>query len=311
MRKLEDIIGWHLELTRRCGLRCPACERTSIINDIDPKQDLNLDEIKAFFNKIDHRKIKYMFFQGNLGDPILYPRFHDISEYFFNCQELCVTTNGLQKNNFWERVLETWPSNSKVILSIDGLSDTNHLYRINSNWSVLEDLFSLISKRKRSTKLIWKFLVFEHNKHQLGEAEVLAKKIGFDAIHFQKSKKIFENESLNGFLKEFWDEESLDIIPNQELSPFCMTGDMHYINALGEYYPCCWTANRIYQNSFKPIPINNNSYEELLSEYNSYAQNKLSWYSCSEVCREKCTKISNKLDEDAPNTRQNRRLIVF
>ena len=80
----KDYIGWHLELTRRCPLACPACLRTTHYNTMvkDPKLDIDIDHLKDFFPKKTISEIKYIFFQGNLGDPIYHPQFHDISERF-------------------------------------------------------------------------------------------------------------------------------------------------------------------------------------------------------------------------------------
>jgi MoaA/NifB/PqqE/SkfB family radical SAM enzyme len=133
---VNSIIGWHLELSRRCSLKCPACPRTYNFDQIyNPKQDLNFDDLKSFFKKEELSRIKYLFFQGNLGDPILHPNFHEISEYFFDVQHLSVITNGIQSPQFWSQVLETWPKNSLITLSIDGLEDTNSIYRVGAPWT--------------------------------------------------------------------------------------------------------------------------------------------------------------------------------
>ena len=63
------------------------------------------------------------------------------------------------------------------VFSIDGLEDTNHLYRRNVKWEkVIENARSFITA---GGKAHWDMLVFEHNKHQVDEAKSYANKLGF------------------------------------------------------------------------------------------------------------------------------------
>ena len=171
-------VGWHLELTRRCPLACPACNRTMFKEMVvDPKQDINFDHLKKFFPVSVLPQIKYICLQGNLGDPVYHPQFHDISEHFFAAQDVNVITNGMQSHQFWERVLETWPSKSRITLSIDGLRDTNHLYRRGVIWQrIIDNAQAFINAGGLAR---WRMLVFDHNAHQLKECEQLAFSMGF------------------------------------------------------------------------------------------------------------------------------------
>jgi sulfatase maturation enzyme AslB (radical SAM superfamily) len=158
--------------------------------------------LKSFFKKEELSRIKYLFFQGNLGDPILHPNFHEISEYFFDVQHLSVITNGIQSPQFWSQVLETWPKNSLITLSIDGLEDTNSIYRVGAPWTKIQFLFDLIHKTKRKCKVEWKFLVFEHNRHQIETASKLADQLGIDSFRIQQSRSLNLNTNLNGKIRE-------------------------------------------------------------------------------------------------------------
>ena len=69
---------------------------------------------------------------------------------------------------------------SGITFSIDGLADTNEIYRRKVNWDkLMENVKAYIGAGGLAE---WKMLVFDHNKHQVEEAKELSKKLGF--VHF-------------------------------------------------------------------------------------------------------------------------------
>lgn len=303
-------VGWHLELTRRCPLACPACNRTMFKEMVvDPKQDINFDHLKKFFPVSVLPQIKYICIQGNLGDPVYHPQFHDISEHFFAAQDVNVITNGMQSHQFWERVLETWPSKSRITLSIDGLRDTNHLYRVNSNWEKIQGLFDLIAKKKHKCEIEWKYIVFEHNHHQVDEAQEIAKNIGIDIFRIQRTRKLSSKLDIKSYDNPEWFKKT-KMEHEDALSPFCYTGDMHYINAFGEYYPCCWWADTLKDNQWSPINISNSNIDNFKTHFIDFTQHLSDYDTCPSVCQKYCKKVkSNEQDMIAPNTQLNRSII--
>jgi len=303
-----NYIGWHIELTRRCPLACPACVRTwDKSSVVDPKQDINTKDVLNFFPKQRLQQTKYICLQGNLGDPIYHPDFHKISNHFFDADDLAVITNGMHTKDFWQEVLNTWPSNSRITLSIDGLQDTNHIYRVNSRWEKIEELFNIISTTKRNCKIEWKFIVFEHNYKQVEKAEMLSKKVGIDIFRIQKTRKLPDDSVVKEYTNDKW-FANLETIYEDSLSPFCETGDMHYIDAFGKYYPCCWWAdNNKEQGFWTPINIKDNDITNFENYFNSFNNYLTDYKKCPSVCKKFCRTIkNNKLDMQVPNTQINR-----
>ena len=75
----------------------------------------------------------------------------------------------------------------KVIFAIDGLEDTNHLYRVNTNFNkIMENAKAFINAGGLAR---WDFIAFAHNEHQIEEAKALAEQMGFVKFRYKKSNR--------------------------------------------------------------------------------------------------------------------------
>ena len=113
---------------------------------------------------------------GNLGDPIVARDTLEIFKYFREHNPkmwLSMNTNaGAKSVAWWEELASVINKKGAVIFSVDGLRDTNHLYRQGVNWDNVErNMQAFINAGGRAR---WDFLIFEHNQHQVEEAEELA-----------------------------------------------------------------------------------------------------------------------------------------
>ena len=63
-----------------------------------------------------------------------------------------------------------------VIFSVDGLSDTNHLYRQNVVWDNVER--NMRVSFAAGGRARWDFIVFGHNEHQVDEAQRTSRELG-------------------------------------------------------------------------------------------------------------------------------------
>jgi MoaA/NifB/PqqE/SkfB family radical SAM enzyme len=77
-----------------------------------------------------------------------------------------------------------------LIVSLDGASSEAYSrYRINGKFErVVENLKRIVAEKKRrggkGPWIIWQFLVFAHNEHEISSARTLANEIGVDEIRF-------------------------------------------------------------------------------------------------------------------------------
>ena len=114
------------------------------------------------------------------------PEFLEIYQYIRSCgnAHLCLNTNGGARNtDFWK---ELGKLKVEVTFSIDGLADTNHLYRRNVKWEKLMSNVNAFISAGGYAK--WDFLIFKHNKHQINEAEEFSKKLGFKEFQTKENE---------------------------------------------------------------------------------------------------------------------------
>lgn len=201
----KDLKTVHLEITDKCNASCPMCARNINGGEDNPQlpnTELSLDDCKKIFLPEFIRQLDRMYMCGNYGDPIAAKDTLEVFNYFrLNNPNinLSLHTNGSAKKvEWWKNLASVLGKNGYVVFSIDGLEDTNHLYRQNTIWSkIIENAQAFIDAGGRAR---WDYIVFAHNEHQVDEAEALSKKIGFERFQYKKSARFFSNVS--GMTKE-------------------------------------------------------------------------------------------------------------
>jgi len=164
----------HVEASTYCNARCPLCPRNHYgynVTGVYPELNLSVEKFKHCLSDFPNREL--VLFNGNLGDPMMNPDILRLAQ-LVGC-ETQVTTNGSIGNSM------TWKGLARlgveVIFSVDGLEDTNHLYRQDVLWTkVIERMNWFI---QAGGNAIWKFVVFKHNSHQKEKAKELSRDLGF------------------------------------------------------------------------------------------------------------------------------------
>lgn len=203
--KYNEIKTVHLEMTDACNAACPMCARNINGGEDNPQLpgiELSISDIKKIFDSPFIAQLDRMYMCGNYGDPIAAKDTLEVFSYFRNHNPkmmLSMHTNGsAKKPEWWAELAQTIGRKGYVVFSLDGLEDTNHLYRQNTIWSkIMENAKAFINAGGRAR---WDFIVFAHNEHQVEEAEALAGKMGFERFQYKKSARFFSNVS--GVTKE-------------------------------------------------------------------------------------------------------------
>lgn len=188
----NELSQMHIELTNACNAACPMCVRfynnsPLVRPDLEIGQ-ITLEKFKKYFPPEIIKKCNLILFCGVHGDPCVAKDMFEICQYIdsvSNTTAVRVNTNGgMRKSEWWAKLGELfskhpWGTQShwSVTFSIDGLEDTNHLYRRNVNWNLLiENVKSFIDAGGTA---VWDYLIFKHNEHQIDQAKQYSIDLGF------------------------------------------------------------------------------------------------------------------------------------
>ena len=190
MYKLNQIKEIHLELTTKCQARCPMCPRRingGMLNPLFTLSEINLEIFKKWFDEDLLRQLDSIFLCGNLGDPIIAQDCLEIIQYIRTINktlQISIHTNGSARTvDWWKQLAKT---NTRVAFGIDGLSDTHHLYRINTDWNkIIENAQAFIDEGGHAE---WQMLAFSHNEHQIEQCRDLSQQMKFKKFNLSKPK---------------------------------------------------------------------------------------------------------------------------
>jgi len=199
--ELNSIRTVMLDYTSKCNALCLKCARNidgKYLNKNMPLADMPWEIFEKFFtetiNSLD--RIDYC---GNFGDPILHPDLIKGIRWLYAKEDrnkrkeiadfregLCIaisTNGGINSTHWWKNLAHALNASTSgnpgvVTFGIDGLEDTNDLYRRQVIWKrLMENAEAFIGA---GGKAEWQFIIFEHNKHQIKEAEELSMNMGFN-----------------------------------------------------------------------------------------------------------------------------------
>lgn len=239
MRRIKVL---HVEPTDVCQAACSLCAReTDSQFKKDLKHHLRIEQIQQHFSDRVIGNLDKMFMCGNYGDPAAGYYTMDIYQYFRRVNPdivLGMNTNGAAQSTFFWHALGGLFNQSQdyCVFSIDGLEDTNHVYRKNVNWSKLMANAEAFIAAGGSAH--WDMLVYKHNQHQVDACEQLARDMGFTWFRAKVSKRGFTDrlEFPIGWRPPQVAQGPIKCHAQQERSM--------YIDAQGRVSACCWLGSR-------------------------------------------------------------------
>jgi MoaA/NifB/PqqE/SkfB family radical SAM enzyme len=169
-----------------CNLHCPACP-TGLGLDLRPTVSIKEDLFKAAIDEIgDYVFRLYMY---NWGEPLLHKQTPEMIRYAKDKDiEIFLSTNLSIKltDDYIERLVRSGLDN--LIVSLDGVTEETYVkYRRNGNFNLVRENIRRINAMKeklglQTPKIVWQFLVFRHNEHELPQALAEYKEWGADEI---------------------------------------------------------------------------------------------------------------------------------
>jgi sulfatase maturation enzyme AslB (radical SAM superfamily) len=210
----EELSQLHIELTNNCNAACPMCPRflygSKLVRPDLELSQITLEDFIKWFPPEFIVQVNSILFCGTQGDPCIAKDFYEICEYIDRVSPktaVRVNTNGGMRNAKWWYDLGLLFAKHRdegnrywqITFSIDGLEDTNHLYRRNVQWhKLMENVKAFIEGGGRKKLAVWDFLIFKHNEHQIEEAKQLAEELGFEFFVPKRALGVDYNGHLMG-----------------------------------------------------------------------------------------------------------------
>lgn len=264
----QNLKELEIETSSICNAACPMCLRDVTPNDKTWFEETYLDA-DFYENRIpDHvwEKITSVLFYGILGDPCAAPNFLEVCEVVKRKAPhaaIRVSTNGgLRSEDFWKKLAAIFTKDDTVTFAIDGLRDTNHIYRVNVNFDkVMANAKTFINS---GGKAWWQWIGFKHNQHQVEVARSLATEMGFDKFYEKPSHRFVFADNIGGvkygggnvllesptvnahplvYTPKFSFDEWHKDTNSSNINCYAQDRESIYIDATGNLFPCCSMAS--------------------------------------------------------------------
>ena len=172
------------------------------------------------------------------------------------------------------------------MFSIDGLEDTNHIYRVGVQFEkVIQNAKAYIDA---GASAHWDMLVFDHNKHQVEQCKQLADKMGFTWFRSKETDR-WDEYNFN-HIKPVKTHNYIDYDMITSIQCERNEEDSTYIDYKGQEFPCCHIAESYYKGKERHKDILQYTPEKLMEEYQTRLDNGNPFY----VCKRSCGKTLNK-----------------
>lgn len=169
-----------IEASTRCNLKCPHCPTGQGQKTLS-KGFLKFEDFKSFVDKYDCFIERIQL--SNYGEIFLNGDIFEIIKY---AEDKGIKTSADSNLNYFNEAMAEdliKAGMTTLTVSIDGMTNESYSqYRINGNFDKVITNIENINKFKKKynskkPELIWQFIIFDHNKHEIHKAEEMAKKL--------------------------------------------------------------------------------------------------------------------------------------
>ncbi|MCB9490144.1 MAG: radical SAM protein [Deltaproteobacteria bacterium] len=194
-RRRRDVLSSYpptmtIDITNACQLECPLCA-TGNKSAARAKGVMPLPQFEDMLDQVAERA--FQVFLYSWGEPTLVPRLPQYIAAVKRRRLGCVFSSNLSRplsEAEAEAIVAAGPD--RIIVSLDGTTAETHArYRVGSDINVVRgNVQKLRAARERQgrgyPRLVWQFLAFAHNHHQLREAHSLVRPWGFDTLEVER-----------------------------------------------------------------------------------------------------------------------------
>ena len=289
MINIENI---NLELTTRCNLKCPFCYRAIYKNSGLTYE--NHDFPKELWPQLGLENIKVVIICGTFGDVIFYPHLLEFLRYAYDVNpeiEITMHTNGSAHETSWWEELATILRNKQhyITFALDGLEDTHGKHRVGSDFNTV--IRNLKTVKAGGCKVVWQYIMFKHNEHQISKARRMSKQLKCDDFIIRKSFIYTGSFEKPSFFPDIMDK--VEHTRSGVGTVLCRinTHNEIAIMADGNVTPCCRVTPKDYDNlGFKPLNLKDYNLQEIINA--GYVQEVVDQIDTKPFCRQ-CFALSN------------------
>jgi molybdenum cofactor biosynthesis enzyme MoaA len=266
------------ELSSMCNALCLGCVRTdsNTFNNkkfhIPDKQYISFDTFKKILLAPEFTTVEELEFCGTIDDPLMHPEFLEFLDFASTVKNytILIHTNASLRNvDYWKKLATVLKKNYKHVVkfSIDGLEDTNHLYRQKTTWSkIMENAQAFIDEGGRA---FWQFLIFPWNEHQILAAKELSVKMGFWQFASRHDRSVITAMGMDSVQERKLGTSQVNIpittiqtindklknVVNNDISCNNQEKKMYFISFDSKLWPCCFMQNGCYNSDQNRIKL--------------------------------------------------------
>jgi MoaA/NifB/PqqE/SkfB family radical SAM enzyme len=272
---LADVRSVELEISSHCNAACPQCPRNhhggATVSDL-PLTNWTLSDLQRALAPEFVKQLEFVYFCGTYGDPMFNKNIVDMCQWLRTTNpgiRLGIHTNGGLARPATYRALADMVD--FIAFGIDGLEDTNHVYRRNVDWHrVMTNAKAFIGSGGRAQ---WDFIVFEHNQHQVDAARRMSQDLGFRSFNVKKTYRFFNRKHeivpaltvldadrqpvyvikpptntqfVNQHMQQLIQIDRNQYLDSAKISCVFLQRREIYIGSDGFVFPCGWLHDRMY-----------------------------------------------------------------
>ncbi len=161
----------NLDISNKCILQCPACDRQIDRSMIKRARDITLEDYQKVIDAFPN-----IMLCGQISDPIYHAKFLDLLTMSKPLKFLGISTNGSgKKESWWKKVFTISLENDNIDwrFALDGLPNESHIYRINQDGEYVWEIMKM--GKKMGVNITWQYIPFLYNEEHIDEAIQMAK----------------------------------------------------------------------------------------------------------------------------------------
>lgn len=273
--RYQNLKTLQLEISSNCNAACPQCPRNyyggPVIDEL-PLINWSLLDMQDILKPELIQQLDRIYFCGTYGDPMFNKNIVSMCQWLKDVNpdiKIGIHTNGsLGKKENFQKLAKLAEF---VAFGIDGLADTNYLYRRNTDWhTIMKNARLFIASGGTA---YWDYIVFEHNQHQVEAARQLSIEMGFREFNIKKTARFFNKEhklvsSIDVFdnkIRKVYEiklpsdsrylNQNYKIVESIDKKSYTEQANIRchylksneiYIGADGYVFPCGWLHDRLY-----------------------------------------------------------------